>query len=81
MRIETKYNIGDEVWFMYDNKALRGRILGIGTNYSCSHFDEANTPQCVDYSEDYTVNICLGHSIRMLGRELYPSKEELLKSL
>ena len=81
MTIETKYNIGDEVWLMYDNNAIRGRILGIEANYSCSHFDSANTPQCVDYSEDYTVKICLGHSIRMLGRDLFPTKEELLKSL
>lgn len=81
MTIETKYNIGDEAWVMYDNKAIRGRILGIEANYSCSHFDSANTPQCVDYSEDYTVNICLGFSIRMSGSDLFPSKGELLKSL
>lgn len=81
MKFETKYNLGDIVWFMYDNKAHRGRILGIEVNYSCSHFDAAYTPQCVDYSEDYTVKICLGHSIRMLGSELFPTKEELLKSL
>lgn len=81
MTIEPKYNIGDEVWVMYDNKAISGRILGIEANYSCSHFDNANTPQCVDYSEDYTVKICLGHSIRMSGGKLFPTKEELLKSL
>lgn len=81
MNIKTKYNIGDEVWLMYDNKAIRGRILGIEVNYSCSHFDDANTPQCVDYSEDYTVKICLGYSIRKLGDEFFPTKEELLKSL
>jgi hypothetical protein len=81
MKFETKYNLGDIVWFMYNNKAQRGCILGIEANYSCSHFDDANTPQCVDYSENYTVKICLGHSIRMLGRELFPTKEELLKSL
>lgn len=81
MIIETKYNLGDEVWFMYDNKVLRGRILGIEANYSCSHFDDANTPQCVYYSEDYTVNICLGYSIRKFGSEFFTTKEELLKSL
>ena len=81
MKIETKYNIGDEVWFMYKNKTHRGRILGIQANYSCSHFDETNTPQCVDYAEDYTVTICLGHSIRMFCGEFFPTKEELIKSL
>ena len=81
MKFETKYNLGDIVWFMYDNKALKGRILGIEANCSCTHFDDANIPKCVDYSENYTVKICLGHSIRMLGSELFPTKEELLKSL
>ena len=81
MKFETKYDLGDCVWFMHDNKAKRGRILGIELNYSCSHFDEANTPKCVDYSVDYTVKICLGHSIRMSGEELFSTKEELLKSL
>lgn len=81
MKFETKYNLGDEVWFMYDNKALRGRILGIEANYSCSHFDNADIPQNVDYSVNYTVKICLGHSIRMSSSELFPTKDELLKSL
>ena len=39
MKFETKYNLGDNVWFMYNNKALRGRILGIEITNSCSHFD------------------------------------------
>lgn len=81
MKYGTKYTLGDEVWFMYDNKALRGRVLGIEVNCSCSHFDNAGAPQCVDYSENYAVKICLGHSIRMSSSELFPSKEELLKSL
>lgn len=81
MTIETKYNIGDEVWFMDNNKTHRGRILGIVANYSCSHFDKTNTPQCVDYVEDYIVTICLGHSIRMFGGDLFLTKEELIKSL
>lgn len=81
MKFETKCDLGDNVWFMHDNKAMRGRILGIEVNYSCSHFDDANTPQCVDYSVNYTVKICLGYSIRMSSSELFSTKEELLKSL
>ena len=29
MSIETKYNIGDEVWFMFDGKPLNGKVARI----------------------------------------------------
>ena len=29
MTIETRYNIGDEVWFMFDGKPLNGKIARI----------------------------------------------------
>lgn len=29
MKIETKYNLGDWVWFMYRNKPRRAQIVGI----------------------------------------------------
>ena len=33
MKIETKYNIGDEVWFMVNDTAQRARILEIRCIY------------------------------------------------
>ena len=36
MTIETKYNIGDEVWFMYENKVLYMTIAHIEVYYSTS---------------------------------------------
>lgn len=29
MKIETKYNIGDKVWFLFDGKPLNGKIAQI----------------------------------------------------
>lgn len=29
MKIETKYNLGDWVWFMYRNKPYRAQVVGI----------------------------------------------------
>lgn len=29
MKIETKYNIGDEVWFLFDGKPINGKIARI----------------------------------------------------
>ena len=29
MGIKTKYNIGDEMWFMFDGKPLNGKIVRI----------------------------------------------------
>lgn len=29
MTIETKYNVGDEVWLMYENKAITAQVIEI----------------------------------------------------
>ena len=70
MTIETKYNIGDDVWLLYNNKAVSSRIFRIEVKvdlhlsarikYYLSGSDIAEF-----YSED----------------KLFPTKEELLKSL
>ena len=68
MTIETKYNIGDEVWFMFDVKPLKGKVVRIS---------------------EYTIKVKV---IFKDGKEylfsrdikdfkLFPTKEELLKSL
>lgn len=38
MTIETKFNIGDEVWFLYHYKARQGRISHIGKSASTVTF-------------------------------------------
>lgn len=74
MKIETKYNKKDEVWFMSENKAICETIDGIGISYYDSPHSEGET----ELNEEYTTeNRDWWHSVDTL----FPSKEELLKSL
>ena len=70
MTIETKYNIGDEVWFILGNKARKGIILGIIFN-KVGH-------SLIGYH--YSVQIGMSHG-SFNEPDLFPTKEELLKSL
>ena len=67
MTIETKYNIGDNVWLMYANKAVFTRVKSIAI--------KVEPPMTlVEYDmEDYTKHLT--------DEEIFPTKEELLKSL
>ena len=70
MTIETKYNIGDEVWVMYNNKPMEVLIKRI----SCycgrwGHLLKEDIMYLVDN------DCCFNED------ELFPTKEELLKSL
>ena len=80
MTIETKYNIGDEVWFMADNKVYKGIIYGFSCVQACEYIKDGE-PCCVYTDLDYIVCIAQGHTSKMFGSFLYPTKEELLKSL
>jgi len=72
MDIKTRYNIGDEVWFMNKNKACSDIITAVHT-----------------YRTETIFNITYGfgksiHSqiiATMSEQDLFPTKEELLKSL
>lgn len=70
MTIETKYNIGDEAWFMNNGEPTSEKIVRIDIErYECKQFTE------------YTVVLdeCLLTSF--YEQEVFPTKEELLKSL
>lgn len=70
MTIETKYNIGQEVWFMKDNHAASGKVAGL----RCTHNENMNT--------DYFIRGNFIYSGCILEEKfLFPTKEELLKSL
>ena len=82
MKIETKYNIGQEVWFMHNNHAEFATIRGFQVIYGKGEY----------YGEYLNGNEILG--INYLVRtddnkimnikcesEFFPTKEELLKSL
>lgn len=80
MKIETKYNIGETVWFEYGGKIYKSPIYGVTYSTSCSYFED-NVPQCIDMEEDYIVCLWVGYSITVNVDDLFPTKEELLKSL
>lgn len=66
MTITTKYNIGDEVWFIFGGKPYKSRVLGIKV-----------------WSQDWYI-YCVRQfqsSGDILEELLFPTKEELLKSL
>jgi hypothetical protein len=82
MTIETKYNIGDEVWFLEDNHAQNGVVTGLRFMYGKGEF----FGMLIDHTEivhtDYFLRGEFIHSGCILEeRFLFPTKEELLKSL
>lgn len=85
MKIETKYNYGDKVWFMEGNKAISNNVteFSIDCNYS-------GGSDCVWGSTTFPIAIRYhfksipSQSTRDLTKpehQLFPTKEELLKSL
>lgn len=68
MTIETKYNIGDEVWFLFDGKPLNGKIARI-SEYTIKIIVIFKDGKEYLFSRD------------IKGFKLFPTKEELLKSL
>jgi hypothetical protein len=73
MTIETKYNIGDEVWFTHDHMAIKGVVVRIRINTwggEVQIWCEINTSQRL-----------LTEPGEVWEGFLYPTKEELLKSL
>ena len=71
MTIETKYNIGDEVWFMDKNMPTKGVVVKLDV-------DIARSGDW--YIEHYKVEV-VGFIYCKIGQHLFPTKEELIKSL
>lgn len=66
MIIETKYNIGDEVWYKWHEEIFQDTICEIKVNIDC--FGETS------------VHYQLWNDVLREENDLYP-KEELIKSL
>ena len=78
MEYVTINNIGDEVWFMYKNKALCGTIKDININIFQSIFKGYE----VETGEAYNIHISsLDEIISYSSDKVFKSKEELIKSL
>ena len=73
MTIETKYNIGDEVWFTHDHIAMIGKVDKIEIT---TRFGDVEISYEVDVS--YMTLTEVG---KIWEGFLFPTKEELLKSL
>ena len=74
MTIETKYNIGDEVWLMYENRAVTAKVISMKVTV-----EELMFGTIIE-------NIYYRIKNQRFDREIsephiYASKEELLKSL
>lgn len=67
MKIETKFNIGDEVWFMYENRPTSMRIGHIELHISCDKVKR-------QYIDKYG-------RFRVSEHKLFRTKQELLESL
>lgn len=68
MKIETKYNLWDMVWYIDGGKAKRDQITGI----------------YIDVNDSVTNGIWIRYTLsgsNYSEHEVYPFKEELLKSL
>lgn len=65
MTISTKYDIGDMVWFMYNNICVLKKVENIN----------------IDVYHKYVQYMFDENSIRLSEKHLFSTKEELLKSL
>lgn len=83
MIIETKYNIGQEVWTVYQHEALKLQVRGIRTY---THSKRTSIEYLLVYSppqknEDDIICADVDIQETFLEQHLFPTKEELLKSL
>lgn len=74
MTIETKYNIGDEVWLMYENKAITARVLDMNVEIREHIMGDV-------FASCYCKIKCPHFTREIHDSHLFPTKEELLKSL
>lgn len=72
MEIKTKYNIGDEVWYMENNKVCCDKISAV-------HLHIYEYDQIINYS--FGLTDCTKLYIHVDESKLFPSKQELLDSL
>lgn len=77
MTIETKYNIGDEVWVIVENRAQCLRIEGVAVSTLSETFDESG--KLISYR--IRINYYLGDGYWVNDSDCFPTKEELIRSL
>lgn len=83
MKIETKYDIGQEVWLIEQNKCVSGKVLGFqysyGKGYRYGELLTNNDSVRIIYAiESLKIPFKI---VDVKEERLFPTKEELLKSL
>lgn len=76
MKFETRYNLGNEVWAILDNKVQR-RVIKDFSIKSETRYDEFR----VRYYSKIIVKYYLGDGEYVDETMCFPTKEELIKSL
>lgn len=72
MKIETKFNVGDEVWFIRHNKITKGEISIVHTSSDGSLTNTSYQIRMSSSPADY---------FELYENEYFATKEELIKSL
>ena len=80
MDFKTEYNLGQSVFFMSENRVCKGIIKGI--NIKCQdEVDFVISPMGESVSVFYCVETLLFIDSSVAEYKLFPTKEDLLKSL
>lgn len=82
MKIETKFNYGDTVWFMKDNIPSSGSISELRILFTYSGYSGRWNSRAYPMKEEYAFGKDSKNQLEyMSASKLFTSKEELLKSL
>lgn len=76
MTIETKYNVGDKVWVKHTNWPENVVIISIDIQLHINRFNKIEIKNVTYYVEEECK--CVYH---IYEKGIFPTKEELLKSL
>ena len=76
MKIEAKYNIGQTVFYMYDNKVQQSEIISINISVSKTYYTNQIE---IKYTLDHAVGKC--DFVKYNEKYLFETKQELLDSL
>ena len=77
MQILTKFNIGDKVWYMWNNKCINFIIIGIKTFMGKYDYEDKNS-NIVEYNL-YKDKHSSHRNVK--EKELFSTKEELISTL
>ena len=82
MNIETKFNIGEDVFLLYDNKIIEVKITNISISVSGKNIDYKHAIKQEPISIYYFYrDKSTTHSHKSLEYEIFKTKQELLNSL